>query len=251
MHDEGAFIGAVDEGFIDLITGKVLLALGCLSFHAHGDPHVGVQQVGTLRDGVTVFSDTYVSAGLGDEIRAGLVGLWRSNAQFKTKFSGCPNPANGHVAGTVANEGDDLAGDGASRFLEGENIRDDLAGMLGIGQGVDGRDAGVMREILHVALRVGADDCAVHHAAEHAGGVLNGFAAAELEVIGIEKHHAAAQFADASLERHACAGGGLGEDHCPRLAGERLVLAVATLRFDDRGVFQNGLDGGGVHRLDA
>ena len=79
--------------------------------------------------------------------------------------------------------------------------------MLGIGESIDGGDAGVLREILDVALGKGPDYSAVHHAAEHAGGVLDGFTAAELEVVGVEKHHAAAELADAGLEGYAGACG--------------------------------------------
>ena len=45
--------------------------------------------------------------------------------------------------------------------------------------------------------------------------------------------------------------GGFSENHRPRLAGERLVLAVAALRLDDGGIFQNGLAGRRVHRFDT
>ena len=179
------------------------------------------------------------------------MGFGRGDAQLEVKFAGGPDPADGHVARAVADEGNDLAGDGAALFLIRENIGDDLAGMLGIGQRVDGGNVGVLGEILYIALREGANDCAVHHATEHAGGVLDGFATAELEVVRVEKHYAATKFADAGLEGHSGSCGGFGENHRPRLAGERLVLAVAALRLDDGGIFQNGLDGRRVHRFDT
>ena len=43
VHDEGVLIGEGNEGFVDLITGKIPLALGGFLFHTHGDPDVGVQ----------------------------------------------------------------------------------------------------------------------------------------------------------------------------------------------------------------
>ena len=179
------------------------------------------------------------------------MGLGGGDAELEVEFSSSPNPTYGDVARAVADVGDDFAGDGATQFLVGKNVGEDLAGMLGIGQRVDGRDSRPLGEILDVALRVGADDRAVYHSSEHAGGVLDGFASAELKVVGVEEHHVAAQFTDAYLEGDAGACGGFGENHRPRLARERLVLAVAALGFHHAGVFQNGLDGRGVHRFDT
>ena len=54
----------------------------------------------------------------------------------------------------------------AELLLDGLQIREDLAGMLVIGQRIDRRQAAsTARKFLHVALREGADDRAVHHAA--------------------------------------------------------------------------------------
>ena len=81
----------------------------------------------------------------------------------------------------------------------------------------------VVGEFLDVALGEGAEDGAVDHAAQDAGGVLDGFAAAELDFAGGQEHDLAAQLADADLEGDAGAGGGLGEEHGPGLAGQGLV----------------------------
>ena len=104
--------------------------------------------------------------------------LWGSDTQFKTKLVGGPDPACGHVAGAIADEGDNLAGNGAAHFLIGENVGDNLAGMLGISQRIDGWDVRPLGKLLHVILCVGADHRAVYHAPEHPGSVLDGFAAA-------------------------------------------------------------------------
>ena len=111
--------------------------------------------------------------------------------------------------------------------------------MLVIRQRIDGGDLGKFREFFHVGLRIGADDRAVNHAAQHAGGVLDRLAAAQLNVIGVQKHHPGTQFADASLERDAGARGGLGKNQRPRLARERLCRMRAALAFDRGGVVQD------------
>ena len=87
--------------------------------------------------------------------------------------------------------------------------------MFSVGEGVDGGDGGEVGEFLDVGLSEGADDCAVDHAAEDAGGVAEGFAAAELGIAWAEVEDAAAEFLDTDFEADAGAGGGFGEDHGP------------------------------------
>ena len=94
-------------------------------------------------------------------------------------------------------------------------------------------------ELLDVALCERADDRAVNHAAQHAGGVLDRLAAAQLNVIGIEKHRLPAQFADADLKRNPRARGRFGKDQRPGLAGQRLGFMLAALAFEPDGVAQN------------
>ncbi len=57
--------------------------------------------------------------------------------------------------------------------------------MLGVGQRVDRWQAAESRKRFDITLREGADDRAVQHSAQHPGGVLNGFAAPELEVVRV------------------------------------------------------------------
>ncbi len=83
-------------------------------------------------------------------------------------------------------------------------------------------------ERFQVALREGADHRAVEHPAQHAGGVLDGFAAAaELEVVGVEKQRVAAEFADAHLEADPRAGGAFVEDHAPAAVPQRDGVGVS------------------------
>src|SRR5262249_16889341 len=104
--------------------------------------------------------------------------------------------------------------------------------MLVIRERVDGRQLGILGEILDVRLRKGADDRAMDHAAEHARGVLDVLPAAKLDFAGAEKHRLSAQFPDADLERNPRAGGGFGEKHGPNLARERLGLVMSALRLE-------------------
>jgi len=103
--------------------------------------------------------------------------------------------------------------------------------MFGVSQCVDGGKAGESGELLDVLLRIGADDRAMNHAAQDAGRVHDRFAAAQLNVSGIEKQGMAPEFADADFKGDARAGGGLGEQQGPDLAGQRLRFAVGPRLF--------------------
>ena len=88
------------------------------------------------------------------------------------------------------------------------------------------REAG---QLLDVGVIVGADHDAVEVAREHARGVADRLAPAELDVAGGEEERVSAELEGADLEGDAGAGAALGEDHPQRLAGERLVGVVAPL----------------------
>ena len=113
--------------------------------------------------------------------------------------------------------------------------------MLVVGEGVDGGNARVVREFLDVALREGAEHGAMDHPAQHARGVLDGFAAAKLDFAGREEDHLAAQLADADLEGDAGAGGGLGEQHGPGLTGQRQFGMPPAFLLEVHRVGQDGL----------
>ena len=79
----------------------------------------------------------------------------------------------------------------------------------------------IFGEFLDVLLRVSADDRAVNHPSQHAGGVLDRFAAPQLGVAGAEKQRLPAQFPDAHLEGNARARGGFGKEQRPDFARQR------------------------------
>lgn len=112
--------------------------------------------------------------------------------------------------------------------------------MFVVGECVDGGYAGEFCEIDHILLGEGADDGAVDHASEDAGGVFDRFSAAELDIVFREEHRESAKFADADFEGDAGAGGGFGENHGPRLSGKLFAIPAALAFQDFGGVDQVG-----------
>jgi hypothetical protein len=96
---------------------------------------------------------------------------------------------------------------------QGQQIRHDLARMRLVGQSVDDRHAGVMRQFLDLGVIVGADHDRIDHAAEHPCGIGDGFAAAQLHPARFHDNGAAAQLPHRHIERNARAGGIFLENH--------------------------------------
>src|SRR5205807_5528066 len=120
-----------------------------------------------------------------------------------------------------------------SLFLERKNVRQDLAGMLVVGQRVDSRNTGVVREFLEIALRVGAEHRPVYHPAQHARRVFDRFAAAHLNLTGRKKNYLSAELPNSHLKGNPRASRGLGKQHRPTLPAQRLPGFAPPLSFDD------------------
>ena len=91
-----------------------------------------------------------------------------------------------------------------------------------VGQAVDHRHGGCLGQLQELGVAVGADHDRIDVAREHARGIGDRLAAAELHVPGVQHHGVAAQRLDRHLERDPGPGRRLVEDHRQRLAGEAL-----------------------------
>src|SRR5580700_8715333 len=96
-----------------------------------------------------------------------------------------------------------------------------------------------------------ADHYRIDIARQHAGGVGQCFAAAELHLFGGQKQGVAAKLAHGNFERDAGAGRGPFEDHRQRLAGEQALAAIAA-RFDRAGGFDHAaqIGGGNLYQVE-
>ena len=109
--------------------------------------------------------------------------------------------------------------------------------------------------LLHVVMREDANDDRIHIARQHARGVGDGLAAAELHLSPGEHDRLAAELAHADIERDAGAGRRPVEDHRQRLAGERTrgrLSALDPRRLDRRGAIEDAakLPGGKLEQIE-
>ena len=100
-----------------------------------------------------------------------------------------------------------------------------------VGEAVPHRHAGLGGELLDVLLGEATELDAVVHAAEHAGGVLDGLLLAHLRAARIEVGHAHAEVHGADLEGAAGARGGLLEQQDDVLALEVAVRGARALEI--------------------
>ena len=136
------------------------------------------------------------------------------------------DPGRQHVV-EVAGPGDLAAADRTHPLLESQDVGQHLAGMRLLGEAVDDRNGRVGRHFEHVVLAQNADDDRLDVARQHARGVGDGLAAAELHFRACQHDRLAAELAHGDIEGNARARGGPIEDHRERLAVERARAGAA------------------------
>ena len=113
----------------------------------------------------------------------------------------------------------------------------------------------MIRHFLHVVMGEDANDDRIHIAREHARGVGDGLAAAQLHLSPGQHDQLAAELAHADIERDAGAGRRPVEDHRQRLADERTrrrLRAFDPRRLDRRGAVEDAaeLPGGKLEQIE-
>ena len=87
-----------------------------------------------------VLSDPNLSTNLSHERWIRLKRFGSGDPELKAQLRRCENPGDGHIAGSVSNKGHYLARDGSFALLKGKDVGQHLAGMLRVGQCIDGGD---------------------------------------------------------------------------------------------------------------
>ena len=94
-------------------------------------------------------------------------------------------------------------------LLNGHHVRQDLGGVVCVGETVPDGHTGVLRQILHHLLVVAPVLDAVEEPAQHLGGVLQGFLLSHLAAAGVQVGDVASLLGGGHLKGAAGAGGGL------------------------------------------
>ena len=202
---------------------------------AHGDPHVGVDEVAALHAFGHIVRTDDLSAGFlrGFEAHfidlvAGLQGLGSHGAELHAHLGRAHHEGVAHVEAGVAEVGEgDLAERLVAVFLHGEEVRKDLRGVGFIGQAVPHGYVGEAGQLFHDVLAEAAVFDAVVHAGQHAGGIGHGFLLPYLRAAG-QVGGVAALVEERHFEDAARAGGGLLEDEGHVLAREELGFSTGA-----------------------
>ena len=236
VHEDGIRAGQCHQLLIDLVGGKVVDALGPdLHRLAHGDPDVGVKDIGPLGGlgGVLLKGQGRAGLGgdgltLGDESRVRLVLLGGTGGEMEAHLGAAHHQAVAHVVAGVAEIDEVDALQFAEMLPDGEEVGEDLGGVELVGQAVPDRHPRIAGEVFYDLLAVATVLDAVEHPAQHAGGVGDGLLFADLAARWVEVGDLHAEVMGSDFEAAAGAGGGLLEDQRDVLAAQGVV---ADARF--------------------
>ena len=228
-------IGQRHEGLVDdealesRVAGLALLLL------AHGGPHVGVDDVGSLDrlPGAAHHLRSRRPALLrltGGALDDELVGLVTGRRGHRHRHPQLHRPEHQLVADVVAvADVGDLQPVEASPPLEEREVRGEgLARVEQVREAVDDGHGGVTRQVRDVLVGEDAGHDAIHEPGEDLRRIGDRLPAVQLDRVGAEKQGVAAELVHPHLERYARPGGGLLEDHRQRLAVEGLAVVAGA-----------------------
>src|SRR5262245_26433234 len=228
VHEDGIRLSARHQPGIDLVALEQIVPTVAVAV-AHRHPGVGDAAVIALDRLLGIPAHPDIGWRRLDPVHQPLLRLELGrggDAQAELEAVGGMHPRRQHIVG-IARPGHGLAADRAAMLLEGHNIGQHLAGMRAMGQAVDHRHGRMLRELEQHVVIERADHDAVDIAREHARGVSNRLAAAELHLLAGERDRLAAELAHGDIEGDARAGRRAIEDHGQRLALERRLAGGA------------------------
>src|SRR5205809_4602611 len=207
----------------------------------HARPDVGIDHVGAARGGLGVVRHAHARSGFGQDLRIRLVAGRAGQYQLEAEAGGRIHPRMDDVV-PVADEGDAEAGEIPPALEQREAVGEDLAGVMEIGEPVDGGDAGSRREVDDALMEEGPRHDEIDPAFEVARDVPRRLALPEPDIAGGEVDGGTAELHHADLEGDAGPEARLLEDHGERAPEEeRAGLAGTQLRLQPRGELQDGL----------
>ena len=216
------------------VGGEQLDALLELILFTHGYPNVGVDRIRALNV-VDILGELDLRAGglckllhLLNEAFLGEEALGSDANEVHAELCGDDHEGVAHVVAGIANVNElDLVEGLCNVFHDGEAVRQNLSGMIQVGEAVPYGNAGVLGEQLNGLLLEAAELDAVVEAAENLRGILEGLLLAHLAVG--EEGHVCALVEGGNFECAAGAGGGLLEKKNDVLAFEQVALDAGAL----------------------
>jgi hypothetical protein len=140
----------------------------------------------------------------------------------------------GHVVGGVADVGQRIPGRAAEPFPDRQQVGEELARVVPVGERVDHRYRRGRGERRQPLVGEGPDHDRVHVPRQHPRRVLDRLAPAEVRGLRVDDHRVPAELGDADLERDPGAQRRLLEDDRDRPAPQR--LAVDRCEVEDGGL---------------
>ena len=229
VHEQGLGVRFLHHRGVHLVGGEGAAAFLLLVLLSHAGPDVGHHQVGAIGRLARIAHDGDPVRRCRDHTAVRLVTRWAGDAQLEIILTGGMDVGLAHIV-AVTDPGHGTAADVATQLMEGLHVREQLAGVMHVGQGVDHRGRRAGAETLHGIMVEGADHDDVHHARHHPRTVLHRFATSQLGVAWRQEHGVAAELCHAGLEGDPGAGGGFLEDHCQHFAAQRLVRLAPVLQ---------------------
>ena len=230
MHEHGSGLGLGHQFGVDLVGGQGLDALGP-DFHrlAHADPHIGVDDIRTGHSVGVLGQGDGGAAALGKLFalfhQGGVrpVSLGGAGHEIQAHLGAADHQAVAHVVAGVAHVGKLEALQLAEMLPQGEEVGQDLGGVVLVGQAVPDGHAGIPGQLLHDGLAVAAVLDALKHAGKHLGGVGDGLLFADLAAGGVQVGGAHAQIVGGDLKAAAGAGGSFLKNERHVFAAQRIV----------------------------
>ena len=225
---------------VDLIRLKELHGVLLGRLVAHGDPGVGIEHIGVDAGLLRVMGCDYLAAvllrDLGGPPHDLRVGHPDGGAACDHVNAHDGTGIQERVADVVAvSEVDELLpAEPAQLLLDGDHVRQGLAGVLQVVEPADDGDGRILPELVHHLVVERTVHDAVDEAAHDTGRVLDGLAVdphLHLGLVDVERM--ASELRDGDVERDPRTGAGLLEDHREGLALEGVAVVTAlSLELD-------------------
>src|SRR6266481_1223545 len=226
VHKSRMRLGELHERGIHLVGSENRGTFRLFLFVSHARPGISINRIGSGNGFARVGQDAERSLGLicnglrhGDDNGIEPVGLRSSDGNFRAYRGARQKQRVRHVV-AIAHIGEMNLREIAEVLMEGEKVRERLAGMFEFAQRIDDRNAGVSRHLLDYSMTESAQHNDVDPAFEVVGDVVERLAGIETAGRLVDEKCAAAQAVHAGFEREAGAQRRLLEEHHHLLAGE-------------------------------